>query len=252
MAWKALEANLMASAARIVVRTCGASTQRYRSASKSPACGARSPIMTKGGSKKSRMADPSRMNSGLVVTWKSLPSRLPEADSICGTTTLSMLPGSIVLRTTTVCLVFLARNASPISLETCSTCDKSGCPPLLPGVPTQTNDIVVSRTASTALAVAVKRLAPYTFVSSSANPGSNTGVWPARNNLSLSGFASTPMTSCSLSARHTAVTEPTYPSPKTLILTVLLHRMYSGCQQYSFEGLASLIHADREGYHGVT
>ncbi len=66
------------------------------------------------------MAVLSRRNSGLVPTPKSTPAFLPEQSSISGITTLLTVPGSTVLRTTTVWRSDFSRMAKPISRQTVS------------------------------------------------------------------------------------------------------------------------------------
>src|SRR5207249_5123033 len=69
------------------------------------------------GSRKSATAVPSRMNSGLTHTPKSVPIRFPLLCSIVGTTTVSAVPGSTVLRNTIKWNEFFFLRASPISRQ---------------------------------------------------------------------------------------------------------------------------------------
>ena len=106
------------------------------------------------------------------------------------------------------------RNNSPIWATTLSTCPRPKLPFSLLGIPTQTNEISPSLLAS---GTACKRPASTPRRISSSKPGSIIGLLPELMSDTLVRCKSTPVTTCPMSARHAAVTHPTYPIPKTVI-----------------------------------
>ncbi|MDT4860720.1 hypothetical protein FQZ97_952950 [compost metagenome] len=64
------------------------------------------------------MAVLSRRNSGLTATPKSMPAFIPEQRSSMGTTTFITVPGSTVLRTTTVWREPFSGSTLPICSQT--------------------------------------------------------------------------------------------------------------------------------------
>ncbi len=71
-----------------------------------------------GGSKKSLTLLPSRRNSGLTATPNSTPTVLPDSFSRIGISRSVHVPGSIVLRNTTVCQRSSPASAAPICSAT--------------------------------------------------------------------------------------------------------------------------------------
>src|SRR5207247_11123215 len=78
------------------------------------------------------------------------------------------------------------------------------------------SDTSDSATACSLDVVARRRPIPTTVASSSPSPGSTTGGVAALIIATFSALMSTPTTSWPALARQAAVTDPTYPSPKTL------------------------------------
>ena len=116
--WKELSAYFVISATGIGTRKTSPGRPSYNAATASPLASSISPITVFGGSKKSRTLVPSRRNSGFTATPKSAPAVRPDAFSRIGTSRSRQVPGSIVLRNTTVCRVVLSLSASPISSAT--------------------------------------------------------------------------------------------------------------------------------------
>src|SRR3989454_1594116 len=109
-----------------------------------------------------------------------------------------------------------------------TTASTSSCPFARLGAPTQmthTSDVV---TASSLDVVARRRPAPTTLAGSSASPGSTTGGVAALTIATFSALMSTPTTSWPAFARQAAVTDPTYPRPKTL---TRMRELLSPCQR---------------------
>ena len=88
---------------------------------------------------------------------KSWPNFFPEARSSAGMTTPSIVPGSTVLRITTVCHRSIVLSVAPISVHTRSMYCRSMLPFDRLGVPTQMREIVDDRTASATSVVARRR-----------------------------------------------------------------------------------------------
>src|SRR5438132_3362997 len=130
--------------------------------------------------------------------------------------TPATVPGSTVLRRTTVWGSTRPRNASPMVWPVRTTASTSSAPPARLGVPTQMSDNSEAATALSPDVVARRRRVPTTSASSSGSPGSITGERAAFTIETFSALTSTPITSCPAFARQAAVTQPTYPSPKTL------------------------------------
>src|SRR5260370_7406084 len=91
------------------------------------------------GSKKSETAHPSRVNSGLAHTAKSVPARFRLAASMGGMTKDFAVPGNTVLRSTTQWNSFLNRSALPTSSQLPSPLLKSNHPFSTPLLPTPHN-----------------------------------------------------------------------------------------------------------------
>src|SRR5207245_2511407 len=104
-----------------------------------------------------------------------------------------------------------------------SIASTSSCPLARPGVPTQSSATSDRSIAFPGSVVAPSRPAPTTSARSPPRPGSITGGEAALTSATLSGLASTPVTSCPARARQAAVTHPTYPSPNTLTRTASPH-----------------------------
>src|SRR6266545_4948434 len=215
-AWKALAAYLTISAVGSAVWTNGACTSAYSAWTSAAVSASSQPTRVSGGEAKSLSDEPSRMNSGFTATRTQPAASAPAALRSAGINRRSVVPGSTVLRSTTVYGLGPAPSARPISSPTRSMAAKSGCPLERDGVPTQIRARWLSATASAALVVARSR--PFFTISamSSPSPGSTSGDSPRPTAPTLSGFTSTPMTSWPARARQAAVTHPTYPSPKTL------------------------------------
>src|SRR6185369_2384951 len=116
----------------------------------------------------------------------------------------------------------LVSSAVPISWQTLFTYLRSSEPFALLGVPTQTSDISDWLTASAGLLVARNCFSLTIVLISSVIPSSIIGLSPRLIISTLTGFGSTPMTSCPSLAKHAADTQPTYPSPNTLTFNLLL------------------------------
>src|SRR6185295_16483210 len=101
-AWNVLQAYLTISAAYTGTANNSAGTQLYNSRSTASDCGSLTPRTVIGGFWKSFTADPSRRNSGLVATPKSLPAFLPLALSSAAVMKSAVVPGRTVLRVTTI------------------------------------------------------------------------------------------------------------------------------------------------------
>src|SRR6266516_1174423 len=101
-AWNALDMYLTTSAVVTVVWTKAASTSPYSERSTAAVPASTHPTRVNGGRAKSRIAEPSRMNSGLTATRTEGPSSRPAPARIAGTSTRSVVPGSTVLRSTTL------------------------------------------------------------------------------------------------------------------------------------------------------
>src|SRR5713226_6945949 len=181
------------------------------------------PTSVNGGRLKSCSALPSRMNSGLTATRSAGPSRRRVAASSGGSSTFSVVPGRTVLRSTTVKGRVRERSACPICSATRWTALTSSWPLMRAGVPTQMSASSVLEIASS-LEVVARSLPSRTWAaSSSSSPGSMTGEVPALTAATFSATESTPSTSWPALARQAALTEPTYPRPKTLIR--MTHRL---------------------------
>ncbi len=148
-----------------------------------------------GGSKKSRTLVPSRRNSGLTATPKSTPAVPPAYFSRIGTSRSRQVPGSMVLRNTTVCRPPRSATAAPISSVTRSRYVVHRLPLGSDGVPTQTSDTSLPMIASRTSPVA--RNAPVRTTSAMSSPirSSTTGALPSLTRSTFTWFTSTPMTS---------------------------------------------------------
>src|SRR5467141_288342 len=133
-----------------------------------------------------------------------------------GSTTVSVVPASTVLRRTKTCGDFFWRMAAPISLATCSMWLRSSLPFFKLGVPTQTNETSEFSTAAVASVVAFKRPARFASATISLMRASMIGVRPESIISTLARLTSTPMTLWPMEAKQAADTEPTYPNPKML------------------------------------
>jgi hypothetical protein len=96
---------------------------------------------------KSATPVPSRRYSGFIATPKSRPACSPELRSRAGITISSVVPGSTVLRTTTVWRREEFPSDSPMSAQTRSSAERSIDPCAPDGVPTHSSETSVSRTA---------------------------------------------------------------------------------------------------------
>lgn len=103
--WNALSAYLIASAVGTGTRNTSPGRPSYSASTTSPLAASSSPTTVFGGSKKSRTLVPSRRNSGLTATPTSTPAVPPTYFSRIGTSRFRQVPGSMVLRKTTVCRV---------------------------------------------------------------------------------------------------------------------------------------------------
>ena len=168
------------------------------------------PITVLGGSRKSRTLLPSRRNSGLTHTPKSRPARLPEARSRIGTSRSSQVPGSIVLRKTTVCRARLPAIAAPISSATRSRyVSREAAVGRRRRPDAHQREVARADALLRARGHAQARPSPPPRAMSSPMRSSTTGAWPRRSMSTLSALTSTPMTSLPRSARHAAETQPT-------------------------------------------
>src|SRR5579884_92129 len=165
------------------------------------------------------------MNSGLTQIPKSLPATLPDVRSSNGRITVSTVPGNMVLRITITWKLELARSNCPISVMTRSIWPRPRLPLSLLGVPTQTRAISPSCSALTRVC---NLPAPTTRPINASKPGSIIGLFPELMRETLTSCGSIPVTEWPISARHAAVTQPTYPMPKTVISISFLSRMTPG------------------------
>src|SRR5262245_18509989 len=154
------------------------------------------------------------MNSGFTAT--RVAARPPAPASRAGTRCSSAVPGSTVLRSTTVCGSARLRTAWPMLWPVRTTASKSRRPLARLGVPTQIRDRSDSATAWSLEVVARRRPAPTTSWRSSGRPGSMIGEAAWLIMETFSALTSTPTTVCPAFARQAAVTHPTYPRPNTL------------------------------------
>lgn len=119
------------------------------------------------------------------------------------------VPGSTVLRTTTVWRSDFLASTAPISRTTFSTNCRSRSPFFLLGVPTQIIERSESRIASAVFVVARMRPASTPARSSVSRPGSTIGDLPALMRSTLTSEMSTPITLWPRLARQPAQTAPT-------------------------------------------
>ncbi len=175
-AWNELSAYFVISATGTGTRKISPGSPSYRAATASPLAASNSPITVFGGSKKSRTLDPSRRNSGLTATPKSTPAVFPDAFSRIGTSRFRQVPGSMVLRNTTVWRVSRSASASPICSATRSRNAVDRLPFGADGVPTQTSEMSVSRMAAATSVVAVSDPSATTDAVSSPIRSSTTGA----------------------------------------------------------------------------
>src|SRR5438309_1620969 len=154
------------------------------------------------------------MNSGFMQIPNCFPACLPEVRSRRGKIVFSTVPGSTVLRMTTTWNLSVFRNDWPIWPITLSTCASPKLPFSLLGIPTQTKE---TSPGSFAFVRACNRAVLTPRRISSSKPGSIIGLLPELMKDTLVSCGSTPVTTCPISARHAAVTQPTYPIPKTVI-----------------------------------
>ena len=108
--------------------------------------------------------------------------------------TPSTVPGSTVLRRTTVWGSARPRSASPMVWPVRTTASTSSAPLARLGVPTQMSDISDAATARSLDVVARRRFAATTSAISSGSPGSITGERAAFTIETFSGFTSIPTT----------------------------------------------------------
>ena len=120
-----------------------------------------------------------------------------------------MVPGRIVLRTTTVMGEPQRRMACPMSPATRRRFVRSRLPLPLLGVPTHTRPMSVPATAASQSVVARKRPTRTPSSMSSPRPASTTGAWPWFSRSTLTGLVSTPTTVWPSAARQAAETAPT-------------------------------------------
>ena len=131
-----------------------------------------------GGTRKSARELPSRRNSGLTARPSS-PARRPDSCSRIGASTLSAVPGRDVERRTTVCRAGWSRRPRPTVAATRSRASVERLPFSRDGVPTQMTESSVSLRHVHHLPW--PGAAPGTLeATSSASPGSTTGVSPDR------------------------------------------------------------------------
>ena len=212
-AWNALQAYLIISASRMLVRSTGAVRPAYNSATRSAERWSLAPITVKGGSAKSRTAVVSRMNSGFMQTPKSGPQDFPDFSSRAGMMMPSTVPGSTVLRMLTTTYRRKLLSSPPISAITLSICARPRLPLSLLGVPTQTK---ANSPNAPAVQSACSLRACTPRWTSFSRSGSMIGLRPALTIETFVSSTSTPVTSWPSSARQEAVTQPTYPSPNTV------------------------------------
>ncbi len=196
--WNALSAYLIASAVGTGTRNTSPGKPSYSAVTASPLAGSSSPMTVLGGSKKSRTLVPSRRNSGLTATPMSTPAVPPTYFSRIGTSRFRQVPGSMVLRNTTVCrppCLAPSASAAPISSVTRSKYAVHRLPLGSDGVPTQTSDTSLPMIASRTSPVA--RNAPVRTTSAMSSPirSSTTGALPPLTRSTFTWFTSTPMTS---------------------------------------------------------
>ena len=163
------------------------------------------------------------MNSGFTQMPKSSPSTLPEVCSSKGRMTFSTVPGNMVLRMTTTWNLQAVRSNSPIWATTFSSWQRPRLPLSLPGVPTQTREMSPSF-STLGFARNLPESTPRRINCS--RSGSTMGLFPELTRETFTSCGSTPVTECPISARHAAVTQPTYPIPKTVtsIREIMLDR----------------------------
>ncbi len=186
-AWKELSAYFVTSATGIGTRNTSPGSPSYSAATASPLAASSSPITVFGGSKKSRTLVPSRRNSGFTATPKSTPAVLPDAFSRIGTSSSRQVPGSIVLRKTTVCRWLVSASAPPICSATRSRYVVDRLPLGADGVPTQTREISVAAIAAATSVVARSAPLPTTSAVSSPMRSSTTGACPRSDEVDLGG-----------------------------------------------------------------
>src|SRR6058998_3008209 len=129
-----------------------------------------------------------------------------------------------------------------MSSHTRSRYVRSRAPFSLLGVPTHIREKAASPTAAAASVVARNRPAATTSRTSAASPGSTTGLQPRLIRSTFVSLTSTPMTPYPAFARQAAETQPTYPSPKTPMVGVMLARK---CGAFRHHALAN--RAERRG-----
>jgi len=115
-----------------------------------------SPMMIRSGFRASWRAEPSRKNSGFIHKPKSEPQCLFECFSRRGLTTLSVVPGTTVLFTTTKWYVSFLFRASAISRVAFLMCCRLMLPFGLLGVAVAMNVISVFKTASSLFSVQLR------------------------------------------------------------------------------------------------
>ena len=118
------------------------------------------------------------MNSGLTAIPRGGKDAPAAPRAMAGSSTFSVVPGTTVLRSTTVNGVRRARRARPICQPTRSTAVASGRPLTRLGVPTQISARSVAATASSTETVARSRFLETASASSSPNPSSTSGGAP--------------------------------------------------------------------------
>ena len=121
----------------------------------------------------------------------------------------STVPGSTVLRITTVCQRSIVLSVAPISVQTRSMYCRSRLPFGRLGVPTQMSETVDERTASATSVVARSRPEVTISATSSPMPTSRIVLFPALIMSTFAALTSTPTTSCPSFAKHAADTQPT-------------------------------------------
>lgn len=137
-----------------------------------------SPIIMRSGHSVSCSADPSFRNSGFIHKPKSLPQGLFEHFSRIGLTIFSVVPGIIVLFTTTKWYVSFLSSACPISFAAFLMYCRFMLPSGLFGVPTVMKVMSVFRTASRWFSVHLRFLFFTAFCRGSFRFGSWMGAFP--------------------------------------------------------------------------
>src|SRR2546425_8300387 len=123
-----------------------------------------------------------------------------------------------------------------MSSHTRATYVWSSAPFGLLGVPTQISDTPVAATASHTSVVARKLPSATTSLTSSATPGSTTGLFPSLIMSTFKLLTSTPVTCQPAFAKQAAETHPTYPSPNTpsvFVMAVLRSHTESAATAHS-------------------